>query len=264
MTLTFDEDTKLLTRLGLTELQAQVYLTLAKMGKATLRDISTASKADRANVYRVITRLLELNLIEKLIASPTVFRALPLADGVKMLLEKKDREHNEIKAKSRELLSRYKNVSIDSADDKDASEFILIPDGRLTNRKVAEMINSNQKSHDILIYWADFKGQANSVAAMWLKVLVRGVKVRILVFLEKNEKLPKSILCLRSSPLFEIRKTGTPPKATLSIIDGKEAFISISPSLSPRGKPGLYVNNHSVVGLVQEYFELTWRAAEAV
>ena len=108
MTLTFDEDTKLLTRLGLTELQAQVYLTLAKMGKATLRDISSASKADRANVYRVITRLLELNLIEKLLSTPTVFRALPLADGIKMLLEKKDQEHNDIKAKSRALLLLYK------------------------------------------------------------------------------------------------------------------------------------------------------------
>jgi sugar-specific transcriptional regulator TrmB len=264
MTLTFDEDIKLLTRLGLTELQAQVYLTLAKMGKATLRDISTASKADRANVYRVISRLLELNLIEKLLATPTVFRALPLADGVKMLLEKKDQEHNEIKAKSRELLSRYKKVSKDSADDKDASEFILIPDGRLTKRKVAEMINSNQKSHDILIYWADFKGQAEAVASMWLKVLVKGVKVRILVFLEKNEKLPKSILSLRSYPHFEIRKAASPPKVTLSIMDGKETFISVSPSLSPRGKPGLYVNNHGVVCLVQEYFELAWRDAEAI
>jgi sugar-specific transcriptional regulator TrmB len=234
------------------------------MGKATLREISAASKADRANVYRVITRLLELNLIEKLLSTPTVFRALPLADGIRMLLEKKDQEHNDIKAKSRELLLRYQKVSIDSANDEDASEFILIPDGRLTKRKVAEMINSNQKSHDILIYWADFKAQAKAVAAMWLKVLVRGVKVRILVFMEKNEKLPKSILCLRSYPQFEIRKAATPPKATLSIIDGKETFISVSPSLSPRGKPGLYVNNHGVVGLVQEYFELAWRNAEAV
>ena len=132
----------------------------------------------------------------------------------------------------------------------------------MTKRKVAEMINSNQKTHDILIYWTDFKAQAKAVAAMWLKVLVRGVKVRILVFMEKDEKLPKSVLGLRSYPQFEIRKTATAPKATLSIIDGRETFLSVSPSLSPRGKPGLYVNNHGVVGLVQEYFELTWRDAE--
>jgi Predicted transcriptional regulators len=103
MTLTFDEDTKLLTRLGLTELQAQVYLTLARMEKATLRDLSAAAKTDRANVYRVINRLQELNLIEKLLATPTVFRALPLAEGIKMLLEKKDQEHNEIKAKNKRV-----------------------------------------------------------------------------------------------------------------------------------------------------------------
>jgi sugar-specific transcriptional regulator TrmB len=263
MTLTFEEDTKLLTRLGLTELQAQIYLILARMDKATLRDLSVAAKVDRANVYRVINRLQELNLIEKLLATPTIFRALPLNEGLKMLLEKKDQEHNEIKAKTRDMLSRYKKVSQDAVGE-DVSQFILVPDGRLTKRKVAEMIDSNQKSHDILIYWADFKSQAKAVASMWTKVLVRGVKVRIIVFLEKNEKLPSSVLCLRRYPYFEVRKASAPPKVTLSIIDGREILISVTPSISPRGKPGLYVNNHGVVGLVEEYFELAWRDSEVI
>lgn len=263
MTLTFDEDTKLLTRLGLTELQAQVYLTLAKMDKATLRDLSAAAKTDRANVYRVITRLQELKLVEKLLTAPTMFRALPLDDGVKMLLEKKDQEHNEIKAKSKALLMRHRKASQDLLAD-DVSQFILIPDGRLTKRKVAEMVDSNQKTHDILIYWADFKHQAKSVTSMWNKVLVRGVRVRVIVFLEKDEMLPNSILYLSKNPLFEVRRASTPPKVTLSIIDGKETLLSVTPSISPRGKPGLYVHNHGVVGLVQEYFELAWRDSQAI
>ena len=262
MTLTFDEDAKLLTRLGLTELQAQVYLTLTKMGKATLRDLSAAAKTDRANVYRVITRLQELNLIEKFLSTPTMFRALPLADGFKMLLEKKDQEHNEIKAKTKEMLSRYRKVSPEIVGE-DISEFILVPDGRLTKRKVAEMVSSNQKTHDILIYWSDFKFQANAVASMWTKVLLRGVKVRIIVFLEKTERVPPNILGLRKYPNFEVRMASSPPKVTLSIIDGKETLISVTPSISPR-KPGLYVNNHGVVGLVQDYFELAWRDSKAI
>jgi sugar-specific transcriptional regulator TrmB len=263
MTLTFDEDTKLLVRLGLTELQAQIYLTLAKMDKATLRDLSAAAKTDRANAYRVITRLQELNLIEKLLANPTMFRALPLDEGIKMLLEKKDQEHNDIKAKTRALLTRYKNAG-QNAMAEDVSQFILVPDGRLTKRKVAEMVNSNQKTHDILIYWSDFKHQAKSVAAMWNSVLLRGIRVRIIVFLEEDERLPKVILCLCKNPLFEVRQASGPPKVTLSIIDGKETLISVTPSISPRGKPGLYVHNHGVVGLVQEYFELAWRDSKAI
>jgi sugar-specific transcriptional regulator TrmB len=263
MTLTFDEDTKLLTRLGLTELQAQIYLTLAKMDKATLRDLSAAAKTDRANAYRVITRLQELNLIEKLLANPTMFRALPLDEGIKMLLEKKDQEHNEIKAKTKQLLDRYRKVNQDVIGE-DVSQFILVPDGRLTKRKVAEMIDSNQKTHDILIYWSDFKHQAKAVAAMWNSVLLRGIKVRIIVFLDEDERLPKAILCLCKNPLFEVRQASAPPKVTLSIIDGKETLISVTPSISPRGKPGLYVQNHGVVGLVQEYFELAWRDSKAI
>jgi Predicted transcriptional regulators len=231
------------------------------MEKATLRDLSAAAKTDRANVYRVINRLQELNLIEKLLATPTVFRALPLAEGIKMLLEKKDQEHNEIKAKTKELLSRYRKVSQDTIGE-DVSQFILVPDGRLTKRKVAEMVDSNHKTHDILIYWSDFKSQAAAVVSMWTKVLLRRIKVRIIVFLGKNEKLPRSVLCLRSYPNFEVRRASAPPKVTLSIIDGKEMFISVTPSISAGGKPGLYVNNHGVVGLVQDYFELAWRDSE--
>jgi sugar-specific transcriptional regulator TrmB len=263
MTLTFDEDSKLLVRLGLTELQAQVYLTLTRLDRATLRDLSSAAKTDRANVYRVIIRLQELNLIEKLLATPTVFRALPLSEGIKMLLEKKDQEHNEIKAKSREVLSRHRKTSRGIVGE-DVSQFILVPYGRLTKRKVAEMISSNQKTHDILIYWSDFKLQAESVASMWKSVLLRGVKVRIIVYLEKNEKLPRSILCLRGYQNFEVRSASTPPKVTLSIIDGKETFISVTPSICPGGKPGLYVNNHGVVGLVADYFELAWRDSQVI
>jgi sugar-specific transcriptional regulator TrmB len=263
MTLTFSEDVKLLARLGLTELQAQVYLTLTKMGKATLRDLSAATQTDRANVYRVITRLQELNLIEKLLATPTVFRALPLADGIKMLLEQKDQEHSEIKAQTEALLSRYRNVSQDVVVDE-VSEFILVPDGRLTKRKVAEMVNSNSKTHDILIYWSDFKFQANAVASMWTKVLLRGVKVRVIVYLEQKEMLPQLILSLRRYPNFEVKQASAPPKVTLSIIDSRVTLMSVTPSISPGRKPGLYVNNHGVVGLVQDYFELAWRDAEAI
>jgi sugar-specific transcriptional regulator TrmB len=263
MTITLNEDTKLLMQLGLTELQAEIYFALAKMDKATLRSLSAASKIDRANVYRVMARLQELNLVEKFLSTPTIFRALPVSEGIKMLLDRREVEHNEIKAKTKDLLSRYKQVG-KNASVEEVSEFILIPEGRLTKRKVAEMLDSNQETQDVLIYWSDFKTQINDVASMWTKVLLKGISMRIIVFLHKNERLPQKIMCLSRYPHFEIRKASKPPKATLSIIDGKETLISVTPSISPRGKPGLYVNNHGIVGLIQEYFETTWRNSKTI
>ncbi len=233
------------------------------MDKATLRSISNAAKIDRANVYRVIARLQELNLVEKLLTNPTVFKALPVTEGLKMLLDKKEQEDIEIRIKTKELLTRYKQVN-QSVDGEETSEFILVPDGRLTKRKVAEMIDSNQKTHDLLIYWSDFKSQAGEVAKMWTQVLLRGIRMRVIVFLSDGERLPSRILSLYRYPQFELRRASTPPKATISLIDGRETLISVTPSISPRGKPGLYVNNHGVVGLIQEYFELAWRNSKII
>lgn len=255
------EDAKILTRLGLTTLQAQVYLTLAKMDKATIKTLSSIAQIDRANVYRVLIRLQELNLVEKLLTSPINFKALPVDEGVKMLLDKKELDDETIKAKTYELLKKYEHNVEENKEEKGA-EFILIPDGKLTSRKVAEMVNSNQETHDLIIYWSDFAHQTNEVVERWTKLLLRGIKLRVIVFLGKTEKFPKKIVGLKKYKGFQMKRVANPPKATISIIDGKQAFLSVTPSLGPRGKPGLWVNNSGIVGLLQEYFEMVWRGSE--
>lgn len=254
----YDEETEVLTRIGLTTLQAQVYLTLAKMNEATIKTISAASKIDRANVYRVLVRLQELSLVEKLLTNPAIFRPLPVNDGVKLLLDKKEKEDKEIKARTEELLKKYARRNEEALNESD-SEFILIPDGKLIKRKIAEMVKANQRSHEVVIYWADFVNQANETVERWTKLVLSGIQVRIIVYLQKNEKLPREILSLQQNPEFQVRRTLVTPKATMSIIDGKQALLSVTPSITPCGNPSLWISNHGIVGLLQEYFEMLWQ-----
>lgn len=255
------QDTQILTRLGLTPLQAEVYLTLAKMDKATIRTLSSILKIDRANIYRVLTRLQELELVKKLLTNPNIFKALPAIEGIQMLLDQKEAEDQKIKTQTKELIKKYKNTYQSAVDEKNC-EFALIPHGKFTKRKVAEMISSNQKTHEVIIYWSDFASDQNAVVAMWKEVLLKNIKMRIIVFLQENEELPAKIIAIKKNPLFEIRKTLSTPKATLSIIDGKQALISVTPIILPGGKPGLWINNPGVVSLIQEYFESTWRNSQ--
>jgi sugar-specific transcriptional regulator TrmB len=256
-----NEDSKILTRIGLTPLQAEVYLTLAVANEATIKTVSSALKIDRANVYRVLIRLQELNLVERLLTHPTVFRALPVNEGVKMLLDKKEKEDNEIKAKTAELLKKYDRRN-EEALDQSGCEFILIPDGKLTKRKIAEMVNANQRTHEVIIYWSDFAHQTSETVERWTKLLLSGVQLRIIVYLQRNERIPREILRLPDNPGFQIRRTLITPKATISIIDGKQALLSVTPSITPCGSPSLWVNNHGIVGLIQEYFEMVWQKSQ--
>lgn len=259
----YEADIAILTKIGLTPLQAQVYLTLAKLNEASIKSLSLASKVDRSNAHRVLSRLQELGLVEKLLTTPTLFRALPINEGVKMLLDQKEVADQEIKTKTAELLKKYENQSEETLTQTE-SEFTLLPDGKLMYRKVVEMVKANEKTHEIIIYWSDFSHQINETVERWNKLLLKGVNLRIIVYLQSKERIPKNILSLQKHSGFQIRQTLKPPKSTISIIDGNQALLSVNPSLSPRGKPGLWVNNHGIVGLVQEYFELVWQKSKPI
>ena len=128
-------------------------------------------------------------------------------------------------------------------------------------RKVAEMVKANEKTHEILIYWSDFSHQVQTKRLNGgASCLLKGVKLRIIVFLQPKERIPKNVLGSTENILgFKSAKPSTPPKSTISIIDGDQALLSVTPTLNPRGKPGLWVNNRGIVGLVQEYFEMVWQ-----
>ncbi len=255
-----DEDAKVLTKIGLTALQAEVYLTLAKLNKATIKTISTASKIDRANVYRVLTRLHELNLVEKLLSNPTVFKALPVNEGIKMLLERKEKENEEIKAQTFELLKKYKTYQ--ELPVTNECEISLVPEGKMSTRKVDEMVESNQTTHEIVIYWGDFENQTEAVVDRWRKLLLRGIELKIIVYLNTNRRLPQNVLALKKYKGFKIRKALNPPRSTISIIDGNQAFVSVTPTLLSGG--GLWINNPCIVGMFRDYFLMLWHTSKAL
>ncbi len=75
--------------LGLTLLQAKIYLSLSEFEKAEIRKMSKASNVARTDIYRLMPELEKLGLAEKIIASPTSYRATPLNEGFSILLENK-------------------------------------------------------------------------------------------------------------------------------------------------------------------------------
>ncbi|MCW3998640.1 MAG: hypothetical protein NWE93_00185 [Candidatus Bathyarchaeota archaeon] len=258
LTIDISTDVQLFTELGLSPLQAQVYITLAKMEKATIKAISAASKIDRANVYRVMSQLQKLGLVEKMLANPTSFKAVSVQDAMTMLLEDNNRKYEEIKKKAIELLQRHKQEN-ETLPDIDECQFALVPCGKLTFKKIDEMLTSTQKSHDLLGYCRDFSADIDNIYPRAKTLLARGVKVRHIIFLEENEKPPKELSALKKYGLLEVKFTRLPPRSTVSIYDNKQAFVSIFPSLSNGETPSLWISNLGIVSIIQSYFEDLWQ-----
>ena len=88
-----DKAIETLAGLGLTVLQAKVYLTLAKEGKSTVKGIAKTSNIARQDLYRITQQLLNLGLIEKLIDTPTKFKAIPIKAAIDMLIGRRKKQH---------------------------------------------------------------------------------------------------------------------------------------------------------------------------
>lgn len=255
-----EEDAQILIQLGLTVSQAKVYLTLLKLGQATGKVISQLSKVARQEVYRILSDLHEKGLVEKIIASPTGFKPVPIEQCLHMLLKKKKRDISDAEKKAIKLIQHFSVKSPKAFLEKE-SFFIMVSEKEAYLRKFRNSIENAKTSFDMLLHWKCFRKGMIEDTQLWRKAVERGVKVRFVVYEFEDEKNVSEITqILMSKGSFEIRYLFTPPPATISIIDNKETSITVSTTPSPHDTPSLWSNNFGLITIFQDYFELMWRA----
>lgn len=88
-------------QLGFNRLQAEVYVALLSLGQATGKALSQHSKVARQEVYRILKELQEKGLVEKIIVMPTKFKALPIEDCLRTLIERKKKKFLKQRKKQR-------------------------------------------------------------------------------------------------------------------------------------------------------------------
>ena len=250
-----EEDVETLSELGLTFLQAKIYFVLAKNGKSTIKTLAEKAAIDRANTYRVVCKLQEFNLVEKMLTKPGLFRAVPLSAGVAMLLENKEKEYSELAAETEKLIERSKRFDNDKPREVE-SQFILIPRGKASGKKLTEIFTRTKETNEAIFYWSDLQPLSIFVNT-WRLLLKKGAKIRLIIYVQEKETFPlKTIQNLTKNTKFQVKYISKAPAYTLSIYDRREALISISAHASE--SPNLWVNHAGLVELFHDYFELLW------
>jgi sugar-specific transcriptional regulator TrmB len=121
---------KTLRELGVSLLQARVYLSLLKLGTySDVRTISVFSKVARQDVYRTITELRDLGLVEMVIGSPALFRAIPLKETVAILMEKRNQRTQVLMEEVTELFNHFDENNKTKLNQEN-NQFILVPKKR--------------------------------------------------------------------------------------------------------------------------------------
>lgn len=246
-----------LHKLGLTLLQAKIYLVLVQGGKEKIQTISKITDTDRSNTYHAIAQLQQMGLVEKIIDYPSLYQAIPLQTGVSILLNRKKDQYNKIQREAYEL---NRIIRVDSPRAPEESSFKLIKRSRKTEMKdIINACNNTQECVDIVTNDKTFQSLMD-LGEYHLKCIKRGVKYRIIT--KSVAFQSKKLGSFLKEPNFQMRCLPTPPKAEFAIHDHKSAMVILCPHLGLGNKSALFTSNPSCVEIFQKYFDTVWTEAK--
>jgi sugar-specific transcriptional regulator TrmB len=252
-----------LTQLGLTVLEARIYLALCTYGTLNTKALSKLAKTSQPDTYRVLTKLQKKGLIEKIIKKPAEFKAAPIETSVDSLLQKKKAEYDDLKVKTKQLIHAIKEKPAPKPDEAETSQFALIPQSETIVKKIREAIEKSRISVDIFLSWKRFlDGITTAFAESSKRAWARGVKFRIVVEAPEGEAhVEKALRFCGKSPFCSIRFWSNTPQTVVGIYDKREVFIVIDPEEGLYDSPALWSNNQSLISVVQDYFDILWLTA---
>lgn len=253
-----DESVAILTDLGLTILQAKVYLALLTKDSCTAKTISNISKISRPDVYRIIAQLEGLKLVEKTFGNPAYYQAVPIEMSTSILIHKQTTKLSEIKRKIPIIIQQL-NESKANKQDVPKSEFLLINKETFFSRSLNMINNAEKNIHlvvpiDIAIFPIfPFKDAFDIVVS-------KKIDIRLIMSDTDKETLKKEINKNLAHSNFHVKYIKEKPKTAFGIFDGKEVMIPTRP-LDSGNFPAIWSNNENLIDLCEVYFEKLWNGA---
>jgi sugar-specific transcriptional regulator TrmB len=255
-----EEDIQALTFLGMTNLQARVYLSLVSGATVTAKKLAKNADVARQDVYRIVAELEDLSLIEKVISNPTEYRAVPMEDAVDILLGRKQKESLELMIKATELSNRYKNDRSESPHEEDI-HYVLIPPKEPFIKKSREFYETSKKCIDVFTTAERAQVAIKIFQEDYEKVLHRGIKVRYLIGRTKDQQVTLNEEGLTKNPFFKLNIITASPKLLTPFIiwDRKDIFIVTTEKEKVYQSQNLWTNNPLLIQLFLNYYELLWK-----
>jgi sugar-specific transcriptional regulator TrmB len=253
---------QILVDLGLTLKQARVYTALVTSGPSKVSAISNISKVARPDVYKALSKLQQLGLVEKIIETPLEFEATSMNEALSLLLKIKTEQYEKVRAETRMLLDTVKIETPSSINQLEGPQFVLIPKGRYIGR-INTAIAQAQTSLDFLLSWKRFSsGIISTFAESMERAWAKNVKTRFIIEKPLKSKTGKQLIQFYTKKAFcQIKIIPYRPAMVLGIYDKKEVFIIVDPKADLPGSPALWSNNPSLIALTEDYFETLWLTA---
>jgi sugar-specific transcriptional regulator TrmB len=254
-----DKDIEVLKRLGLSQTQAKIYITLSKTGESKAKTISAITEVARQDVYETIPTLEKMGLIERIHPEPFKFRAIPMEKAVAILINLRKQETHELNKKAKNLVKKYSKVVFEEPEKEEDALFILAAGQRFNPAfYTPEHIRSAKKSVECATKSERAAFFISHHKQTFKKASDRGVKIRYVVEKTKENSVTSVLEDAAKKTSVELRFTDHVVPTPVLVMDEKSAYIVISPKSSISEKYALLSNNDSILKLLKSYFEALW------
>ncbi len=263
--MSLEDYANILSAFGLTHNQAKVYIATIQLGVASISQVSKVSKVRREDVYRMLPKLNELGLIEKLLGKPAKIRATPMEEALSILIKREkeiaDKKLSALIAKKDAFLQNFKNYELNSRIEEE-SRFSLITDGRAVLSKGMVMLKNAERTVDIITSKNAFNETFTTYRELVEKTIRRGIRYRIVLdTTEFDDPILKVLEEYESPKKSFIVKSTDQPLIHCTIMDYKEALIATSQEPTTGRNPYLWTNNRNLIEILQKNFERVWHTS---
>jgi sugar-specific transcriptional regulator TrmB len=256
-------DLQVLTDLGLTLMQAKIYLALVEAGPSKILEISKVSKVSRPDVYAVLSKLQQLGLAEKIVRRPIMYRATPLKKGLSFLLEEKTSQYEKVRAETQILLNTARTKKRTIKKETESPDVVLIPKGKNVIERIKAAVENAQQNIDLVLSWKRFsRGIASTFAESIESAWAKKVRVRFIIERPVPTKTAEQLFRFcRGKPCCQIKFVPNSPETIFGVYDEKEVFIVTSSGKDLPGAPALWSTNPSLIALAENCFKSLWQTA---
>jgi sugar-specific transcriptional regulator TrmB len=251
-----DIEVETLTKLGLTASQAKIYLGTIALGQSTAKAIAKKAQMDRSETYTVISTLEKRGIVQRIITNPTAkFTAVPVAQLVSALVERKKIEFSELEKGAKQLSQHYKNQSFEGEQE----EFLIrVPDTELNIGKIKEShLKFKKTCHTVTTNNIISSGFPLFKKELW-KAVQNGLEI-VLIQEKSTIRSPvsKEKRNLMHHPSLSIRFSKQTDVVPVAIFDDKEVWINLVHGEKKGFFEGKYLfsNNPNLVALAKKYFD---------
>jgi sugar-specific transcriptional regulator TrmB len=258
-----------LVGLGLTNMDARVYIFLAKKGPLKARDAAKALRIKRQQLYRSLKNLQSKAIVSATLEYPARFSAVSFEKVIDLFIKTKLEEAQNIQHDKTTLLSSWKALQVGEAPDV-SPRFMVIEGRNVIYSRIKQMINETKSQLSIISTVSGLAraDQFGLLDAGFKHPLRSKVQFRLLTQLsEQNLGTMKALLkeTPKAGLRFEIRSPnlGLRLFPRMVLRDEEEVVFFINPtvggSLSKQDDVCLWTNCKSLVHSFLVLFEELWR-----